>query len=156
MSTQEQKPFKYYEPEIEDLRIGDEVHIKDCGNYSNCEGCDFSATVSGIMSYPNIWVISKNTQQEYELYPQQIRVAYLTKEQIEAEGWEAAREHPTAHFKKDINKDSYFSLTLNADNQIVITKSFIDGWAWKWSPFYSGECRDINTFRYLCKLLNIN
>lgn len=83
--------------------------------------------------------------------PSEFRVPYLTKEQIEAEGW----RFESAHFVKDIDKNSYYSLTMNEGNNIVITKSYIEGWAWIWGPFYSGECKDINTLRYLLKLLNI-
>ena len=72
------------------------------------------------------------------------RVPYLTKEQIENEGWK---------FTKQINNKLYFEkgafvLTFE-DNYINIdnTKGMDIG--------YWGKCKDINTFRYLIKLLEI-
>ena len=132
---------KYFTPNIEDIRVGYEcewlgakdlkheyIQIKMDGDWLNI------AINSGIQFF---------------------RVPYLTKEQIEAEGWKPEGRITPKQFKKNIDNDSYYELTLNEDNQIVITKAFTDGWSWKWSPFYSGECKDINTFRYICKLLKI-
>lgn len=142
------KDDKYFTPSIEDIRVGYEY-----------EYFDPYATIKG----DSEWQVRKFNGKEIQIASEaggdwiknNYRVPYLTKEQIEAEGWETAREYPAAHFKKDIDENGYYSITLNENNQIVITKAFIDGWAWKWSPFYSGECKDINTFRYICKLLNI-
>lgn len=145
---------KYFTPSIEDIRVGYECEVSDMG--VEPKWTKYIVSHSAI-NHENPTIIPSRLVDLIENYhPERVRVPYLTKEQIEAEGWEGAREKPTIHFRKNIDKDSYYSLTLNEDNQIVITKSFIDGWAWKWSPFYAGQCKDVNTFRMICKLLNIN
>jgi len=138
-----EESIKYFVPDISDIRVGYECERKSTGIEKDTH---WIPCIMDFYDMQNV-VIEKR--------PDWYRVPHLTKEQIEAEGWETAREYPAAHFKKDIDENGYYSITLNENNQIVITKAFLDGWAWKWSPFYSGECKDINTFRYICKLLNI-
>lgn len=124
---------KYFTPDIEDIRVGYEceIHEKSC----NLDVEDIKYCL-------------------YNLH--NLRVPYLSKEQIEKEGWKKDEFWKSENkYEKDINNTSYYSLTLNDDNQIVITKSSVDGGYWVWHPFFSGQCKDINTFRYICKLLNI-
>lgn len=131
---------KYFTPAIEDIRVGYECEVF------------ISSFLEGF-----IWekqIIDKARLKAYASIPEQnikyTRVPYLTKEQIEADGWVP----DDFQFKKEIDTDSYYSLTLSG-NDVTITKVYIDGWSWVWKPFYSGECKDINTLRYIMKLLNI-
>jgi hypothetical protein len=73
---------------------------------------------------------------------------YLTKEQIEAEGWKQISSEILTH--------GYFlkgecRLELLEDSIICIRNGY-------WYPentIYKGECKDINTFRKIIKLLGI-
>jgi hypothetical protein len=81
-----------------------------------------------------------------------LRVPYLTKEQIEAEGW----RDDTASFQKPElfvayqNSSTWRKLVYRfSDNMLQIVE--VDD-----SYKYSGNCKDINTFRKIIKLLKIN
>lgn len=84
-----------------------------------------------------------------------LRTPYLTKEQIEAEGWEITlRELKPEPYKVDwINatKGEYkiwINLALHQSMHLGVDKD-------KSGILFRGQCKDINTFRYICKLLNI-
>lgn len=80
----------------------------------------------------------------YQFQSENVRCEFLTKEQIENEGWKFTQQiGNTLFFKK---KD--FELTFN-DNYINI-----DNFG-EYDLGYWGNCKDINTFRYICKLLEI-
>ena len=139
---------KYFTPNIEDIRIGYECELNKGMLPGLSEGWH-------LFKFENVDQIALLSQYKISAIT---RVPYLTKEQIEAEGWEFEHgfNNITEHYEKEIDKDSHYSLVISSENQIVITKAYRDGWTWKWNPFYAGECRDINTLRYICKLLNIS
>ena len=99
--------------------------------------------------------LSKHIEQKH------IRTPYLTKEQIEAEGWK------TLEFKREglysYEKANYFLVfnekirTINIILRDLAIVSEIS-WSLQTSPehfkFFC-ECKCINTFRTICKLLNI-
>lgn len=127
---------KYFTPSIEDIRVGYE--------------CEISPTKVEIWK-PLVW-----TEADFKKYFNfKLRVPYLTKEQIEAEGWEAARETPTQHFRKNV--------VTKGNIKREVEMFFLEGWmelsydCGEFLPMYiyMGECKDINTFRYICKLLGI-
>jgi hypothetical protein len=127
---------KYFIPNIEDLCIGYEFEY---------QGFDkkWHKVVYHINSTDklNFIYINPTLLLEY-INNKTIRVSYLTKEQIEAEGW------------KHSEKNCF---------------DFNDRWMCSWYPehnrveFYdnenengfAGNCKDINTFRKLIKLLGI-
>jgi len=134
----------YFIPDIEDIRVGYECEIS----------VPYFVSKPYIVNNDNLkykWVNHKFELQEvygadnclnidYE-----IRTPYLTKEQIEAEGWV---EIHAGFFKKG----DFLMSNITNFNGIIIRKG-------SWYPEetkYSGECKDINTFRYICKLLKIN
>jgi hypothetical protein len=122
---------KYFTPDIEDLCIGYELELL-CVIEGNNEK---EETWKNTIIY-NLYVENK------EEFIKSVRVPYLTKEQIEAEGW------------KHSEKNCF---------------DFNDRWMCSWYPehnrmeFYddenengfAGNCKDINTFRKLIKLLGI-
>ena len=74
----------------------------------------------------------------------ELRVPFLTKEQIENEDWEFTEQiGNTMFFKK---KD--FEFTFNTDRIEINNVGEYDLGYW-------GKCKDINTFKYICKLLEI-
>ena len=117
---------KYFTPDIEDIHAGYE-----------CELLIYDKWEPNIVKpYTALESVVKCIKDKV------IRVPYLTKEQIEAEGW------------KHSEKDCF---------------NYNDRWMCSWYPEYNrmefcddenengfaGECKDINTFRKIIKLLNI-
>lgn len=119
---------KYFTPDIEDIRVGYECEI------------DAPAWKS------KKFIVDENQFQyaDFCINAGILKVPYLTKEQIETEGWIETESHSV--FKKDKYSLGY-------------AKPF-DGCPLIWvriseDYIYQGQCKDINTFRYICKLLNI-
>lgn len=137
---------KYFTPSIEDIRVGYECEYLfggEQGIWTN----GFGLTSTG---FPELWEIKAN--------PKILRTPYLTKEQIEAEGWEITyRELKEPPYKLDwINaKKGDFTLWINLamTNSMHLGIDKTDGVA---GILFRGQCKDINTFRYICKLLKIN
>ena len=125
---------KYFTPDITDIHVGYELEIRQ-GNMwksdkvqSNDCFCDF-VNMDGY------------------------RVPYLTKEQIEAEGWEFIKHHAgTEHY--DFEKNGY-SLYVDFDFRGEVYLKIYDGEQDNEFNYFSGKCKDINTFRKICKLLEI-
>ena len=165
---------KYFTPNIEDIRVGYE----------------FEEASEGRPGYPE-WV--KGRIEDFEeaqliieekLPRQSIRVPYLTKEQIEAEGWKNIGGGLSENFfycSEGEESESYKKQKLHYDlvEKYLIFGSHItyrkDGYDldFYFQPYcpkkhwieikihelrhiiYMGECKDINTFRYICKLLGV-
>ena len=125
---------KYFTPDITDIHVGYELEIRQ-GNMwksdkvqSNDCFCDF-VDMDGY------------------------RVPYLTKEQIEAEGWEFIKHHAgTEHY--DFEKNGY-SLYVDFDFRGEVYLKIYDGEQDNEFNYFSGKCKDINIFRKICKLLEI-
>lgn len=121
---------KYFTPSIEDIRVGYEAEIaylhKD--NWLSTKWRTKEETIAIITELLN--------------YNRRIRVPYLSKEQIEAEGWYFTQQiGNTLFFKK---KD--FELTFN--NNYININNFGETDLGYW-----GQCKDVNTLRYITKLL---
>jgi hypothetical protein len=82
---------------------------------------------------------------------EQLRVSYLTKEQIEAEGWKHDKKHnDVKHFYKN---EIYLRLYIGYHHEEIIFHNisiFNEN-----GVLFRGECKDINTFRKIIKLLGI-
>lgn len=150
---------KYYTPDIKDIKLGDyyEVYIDD-----NWEKLELIKESGHIIIDFDFW--KKGIENK------EIRVPYLTKEQIEAEGWEMYaksvdtwfkfKESPIMHTKiQDYYGYKPYSLYLNYgfhDNKLQIRCDFSGGKDFSGShTLFEGFCPSINEFRYICKLLNI-
>lgn len=139
-----EESLKYFQPEILDIRVGYECELKKFNKW----------VASTIKVDDNIDGIIYSCQVDIS---SAIRVPYLTKEQIEAEGWEVLGEYPGG---SGLYKRNPYELVTSTDYRMKITKV--------WKSFegmpdqkthrkdvYNGECKDINTFRQVCKLLGI-
>lgn len=136
------KSDKYFTPNIEDIRVGYECEVR---LIENAQWTNF--------------VVGKNNFEETTIYEylelDNVRVPYLTKEQIEAEGWVAncfdteGEEWQMCSFKKGAFECRRWQ---NENNYIEFHNSRVEG---QEDIIYEGECKDINTFRYICKLLGI-
>jgi len=128
------KKYEYFAPKIEDICSGYEYEVLNGGIWKK------------INEFSNAYMYDDNPHYEIlkDIEEGKIRVPYLTKEQIENEGWIFTQQiGNTLFFKK---KD--FELTFN-DNYININNFG------EYDLGYWGNCKDINTFRYICKLLEI-
>ena len=139
-----EKHLKYFVPEISDICIGYELEM----NWHR--------------AYEEKWVPIKISVQDEEFaYTSELseivdalhdgmseaRVPYLTKEQIEAEGWKtAAEDFFTPLFRKD-----NFTLGYRLEDNKLKIQTFGENS----HTLYFGECKCINDFRKIQKLLNI-
>lgn len=146
---------KYFTPDIEDIRVGYECEVKNSSDDKNFEwehlkivGVD-DAKISGrLMDWS--FYDSLNAVKD-----KSVRVPYLTKEQIIAEGWREI--HDEEYIKSIPVEDGMPSKTWwfhnNVDTEYLSTIEFrYNGYH---NVGFRGECKDINTFRWISKLLKI-
>ncbi len=139
--------MEYFTPEIEDIKK----------NYQ-CEYVNNGA-------WMNVWVGSpemsiNNTILFIENKPEHIRVSFITKEQIEGEGWYRGNNFTktTMTFTKD-----YYQLYFNTENRrirILDTKKLNTAYTNETKRLYFNQiidfiCPSINEFRTISKLLKI-
>lgn len=144
----------YFTPSIEDIRVGYECEI---------------ATPADVNWESYIWdyvTLSKhNFNHESPLFAltAKLRVPYLTKEQIEAEGWRQGNSRilfsgSNGYWDYTFTKDNYILYydTGNKILSIIVRDPSLEGSNFIKMPVFRGECKDINTFKFICKLLKIN
>jgi len=133
---------KYFVPDISDLRVGYTCNIR--------RSADSEWTMW-------LYIAKKTVSSACELLERgDLRVPYLTPEQIQKEGWIWAFDggtidhqgNPMMVFKKPKLLLSYKCTDITLQD-VCIEKNYGNG------VLYRGECRDINTLRYIQKLLNI-
>lgn len=152
---------EYFEPKKEDLRLGYEYEefLPAWDKWESRKINELCNDRDGMGGF---------AQAEFliDFYPKYIRVKFLTKEQIEAEGWKAESQTLNNYLRGikkcsvkqgrmghnwDYNIPVEFQFTYDTKNCILkIMYISLDDLTW-----FEGECKDINTFRYICKLLNI-
>lgn len=125
---------KYFTPSIEDIRVGYECEYMIGSQFTPFR---FSTPYTALGSFSNMQAAIETGH---------VRVPYLTKEQIEREGWVFVWAHPgELQFRRRNNTIAFnfvdYSLLVQVGNENIFS--------------YKGPCKDINTFRYICKLLNI-
>lgn len=144
---------KYFTPDIEDIHVGYECEIKE-----------------------EIWqklIVDKYMQLNAlnkQILANIIRVPFLTQEQIEAEGWTQAiteyhgdinYENMSVIFtKENVNYMLGYNFTTKLLSLMVRDPSLKSGIKGQYveyykTPRFNGTCKDINTFRKICKLLEI-
>lgn len=163
---------KYFTPSLEDIRVGYECeyHGMTAGGLMIIDFSDESK--SETIKEPDIkvwspikcgydpWINEKTVEEIKKLLENnRIRTPYLTKEQIEADGWKVKSEQYVNlgwivyekgnHWLLFYEKELFIKIIpIDPSLEHSINKQGV--WV-----LYSGECKDINTFRYICKLLNI-
>lgn len=137
----QQMENKYFTPDIEDFHVGYEYEYEDIIPSGS------SDYFKGVITKPSE---IENLFQGFET-GMRVRVPYLTKEQIEAEGWEQdERYNDEKHFyKNNIYLRLYIGYHYNKIIAYTISIFNEDG------ILFKGNCKDINTFRKICKLLEI-
>lgn len=135
---------KYFTPDIEDMTVGYEVEqlINQKWKKELFAKGSYLPENNDLLQWAHSCIIS-NT----------LRIPYLTKEQIEAEGWEFVKKHAGTECC-DFEKYKY-SLAVDFDFRGSIHLRIYDGEQDNEFNYFSGKCKDINTFRKICKLLEI-
>lgn len=142
--------MEYFTPLIEDIRVGYECELlrDPSKDVSEQEWMPFTFKRLSLPAYCT-------EKGQFELTTQSLRVPYLTKEQVEAEGWKITyREIKPNPYKVDwINAkkgdyDLWINLALHDKMHLGVDRT-------KWGILYRGQCKDINTFRQICKLLGV-
>ena len=142
---------KYFTPEISDIRVGYECEYIQGTQFEPCKIIDVSTSILAI---------------ETGL----IRVPYLTVDQIIDEGWEFVEKDWYKRYDAfllwraySFQKGNYFLVFNPIEYRIRLIyrdpsiESEKNG-AVQMNPerfHFNCECKDINTFRYICKLLKI-
>lgn len=158
-----EKENKYFTPDIEDIRVGyeceicpnlgyDDVWIKTTGHCEEIVG-------NGVKSC-NLDELTYDCLVDGYIG---IRTPYLTKEQIEGEGYLIiknredgfdAQKHYTKYNFTELNYE-YYNNELIIDeyyqSELVATPTGV----FNSYTIFKGVCKDINTFRYIIKLLGI-
>jgi hypothetical protein len=143
---------KYFTPDIEDIRVGFVAEwlqeIDTPSEYWELKTLQHYNLTTAARS---LALIKKPT----------VRVLYLTKEQIEAEGWELIQIYPKGAciFQKG-TKEEGCELTCDfIEHKVHFTKLYFYGLDDEYTrtklTWNSLECKDINTFRKIIKLLGI-
>lgn len=147
---------KYFTPDIEDIRVGYECEIWWNEN----------------MLPENHWcsiIVGDNQTEDFDLIDftsrirkNELRVPYLTKEQIQAEGWkyystlaegdEIEAPSLTAYVYQKEGFTCRFSIL---DRKVAFFAKQINGDEWWKRMIFTGDIKDINTFRQIIKLLEI-
>lgn len=146
---------RYFTPSIEDIHVGYEcevLHENHSMAASNsiyrCEWRPATLTATDIYNLRE--------------HPDRIRVPYLSKEQVEREGW--TYQGAKSYYLLGYSVDQGFHNAFEKGHYIIQGRSlfgghhlkiFFDGDQEGATCVYEGECKDINTFRYICKLLGI-
>jgi hypothetical protein len=132
---------KYFIPDIEDIRVGYEYERAIIRLLP-----PQPSTNIYIEGWYNAIVLDIDLSLEWREWIKMgfIRIPYLTKEQVEAEGWKCITKRGDPCFTKD-----NFELVLCTEDHTINLGEDRN------YPFYYGECKDINTFRWICKLLKI-
>lgn len=149
---------KYFIPDISDFHNGYEYERNDGGEWYSVT-CDLydARDIKTLLNKKvyDTFPLNKdrlNDKDYKEYYPtvkiDRIRVPYLTKEQIENEGWKYDLDQTdgTITFVKKV-KRCYYELHFDSKKKEVLINHSSDS-----LPF---KCKDINTFRKIIKLLEI-
>ena len=144
---------KYFTPDIEEMFVGCEFEMHDTwGDWKKL------ILTENLLKYPMVGLGSGNERAPWYW---KFRVPYLTKEQIEAEGWELIQIYPKGAciFQKG-TKEEGCELTCDfTEHRVHFTELYFCGLDDEYTrtklTWRSLECKDINTFRKICKLLKI-
>lgn len=147
---------EYFTPDIEDIRVGYECECLWCCQ----EPRPWLPIVITKEDNLNTKSLPFGVEVVWRLQENELRVPYLTKEQIEAEGWSYKGKTQDIWFEKELDYDMgswtaykvVMQYGVNDKRLRIFAVDRIDKLDY---DCFIGECKDINTFRYICKLLKI-
>ena len=141
---------KYFTPDISDICVGYELEWK-----SQILKQDWKIIVCDTDLISIIYDEYEHADVE-EPFNQQFRVPYLTKEQIEAEGWKENilnnNEQALLLFSKNGYELRIYKDYICRFSNLIVGAGIMPNWD---KVLFEGKCKDINTFRKICKLLEI-
>lgn len=139
-----EEAMKYFTPSIEDIRVGYECEYMIGNQFTPFR---FSSPYTILGSFSNMQAAIETGH---------VRVPYLTKEQIEAEGWNHRYNDFTfGVFWRSKNEERNYRLEYDYHSHWLSIEMTDKDDTIIFASKYLGECKDINTFRYICKLLGI-
>ena len=144
---------KYFVPEISDLRVGYECEIYEQSTNKLIKKIDWHPVkvIIGNSKYGKS--IAINRIPNY-LKQDKIRVSYLTKEQIESEGWKFNGTGFIGVDNKEIEVYNKKNCELRKyKNEFITIAQFIENQLI--DILYKGTCKSINELRRIQKLLEI-
>lgn len=158
---------EYYIPEIEDLFVGYECEKLIVLTEETDKNVYKSNWVSHTITSVDFSNIDTPSYEAMVFRLINVRTPYLTKEQIEKEGWEVTNEGVDScgneiFFKEYKNKLNIFNVKYylefthcngNFGIRLYMQKSLFDDSVI--SHLYCGNCPSINEFKKICKLLEI-
>lgn len=153
---------KYFVPDISEMHVSCEFEMHDTWG-----GWKKLVLTEELLKYPMVGLGSGNERAPWYW---NFRVPYLTKEQIISEGWSEF----ITEYRGDIKKENMNYVFFKEESNYMLGWFFntniisllvkdpakaldINGNIIEYhnTPKYTGECKDINTFRLICKLLKI-
>lgn len=160
MSIEKQEiSLEYFHPKVEDLHIGYECEVNWSKGYSE----EFEPfTIELTDSHTGIY---KNSLKDLTIGIDdgymEVRVPYLNKDQIEAEGWLHTGGQMISRGRQGFEKNNRF-LVLDLRGPLPRIEMIYKDPSKEEGTWYSPEsfslkmeCPTINEFRYICKLLQI-
>ncbi len=128
---------KYYTPDVSDLFIGYECE------YQRHKGEWFCDIITATDIY------------NFREHPEKVRTPYLTKEQIEKEGWKEI--HWREYIKLVDEAKSLYIHFFNGNRQSEDDEEYMSEFKVHNGTrvMFSGKCPSVNEFRKICKLLGI-
>ena len=147
---------KYFTPDIEDLCIGYECEY----NFARAYTDEFDFVKIGYKDVtPGKGGYTDELTHMIHLIDDgaaAIRVPYLTKEQIENEGWKENilnnNEKALLLFSKNGYELRIYKDYICRFSNLIVGAGIMPNWD---KVLFEGKCKDINTFRKICKLLEI-
>jgi len=130
---------KYFTPSIEDIKVGYTVETVDQGKWMENE------VGSSLLSYEHV-------ERLLRFNPKYVRTPYLTKEQIEGEGWKFSG-HQVGEFATSLDGAPMVFVSKDDERSFTWDGEILDIYGVK--SHYVGRCPSINEFRQIQKLLNI-
>ncbi len=135
---------QYYTPVIEDICSGYEYEVNDGGKWEK------------ITEFSNAYLYDDNPHYAImkDIEAGKIRVPYLTKEQIEAEGWkhQCQVDDDTYRFTKKSGVEHHH---INFSLEIDFRRKFLSITTGPQDYILTKNCKSINEFRTIIKLLEI-
>jgi hypothetical protein len=149
---EQQMENKYFTPDIEDIHVGYEYEqlINQVWTKEIFAKGSYLPENIDLLHWAHSCILNKN-----------LRVPYLTKEQIEPEGWELIQIYPkeSCIFQKGTKEDGCELTCDFTEHKVHFTKLYFysldDEYTRTKLTWRSLECKDINTFRKIIKLLEI-
>lgn len=127
---------KYYIPELEDLHAGYECEIQIGGKDGNCWKPTRLLRIHSAIGFD-------------------VRTLYLTKEQIESEGWKYSNRvytHPENHEFITYKKGNYYVGYIEEDKVFTVFENIPYRGEEITRYYFQGKCPSINEFRKIIKL----